>query len=86
MIYLFKAFDQIEKSHKLDFFPPKKKSIFLYACATCSDLPSNRSNMIKLTPFLDIIGKGREPVHHDAILQQDRYIQSLSPKIDPVTD
>ena len=37
---LFKAFSYIESSHKLDFFP-SKRSIFLYACETFSELLSN---------------------------------------------
>ena len=39
---LFKAFDLIKSSHKSDIFSPKRH-IFLYACAICSELPSNIS-------------------------------------------
>ena len=41
---LFKAFDSIESSHKSIFF--YEKSVFLHACATYSELPSNISTMI----------------------------------------
>ena len=37
---LFKAFDKIESSYKSDF-KQFNKSIFLHACATCYELPSN---------------------------------------------
>ena len=45
LFYIAQAFDQIEISHKSDFFSPKWP-IFLHACATCSELPSNISTMI----------------------------------------
>ena len=38
---LFKAFHNIERSHKSD----PKRPIFLHACATCYELPSNISTM-----------------------------------------
>ena len=43
--YLFKVFHQIESSNKLIFFSIVKRKIpiFLYACAICSELPSNVS-------------------------------------------
>ena len=45
LIYL-KAFDQIESSHQSDFL-----SIFLYDCAICSELPSNKSTFSLLPKF-----------------------------------
>ena len=42
---LLKAFDKIESSHKSHIFYPKGP-IFLHACATCSQLPSNLSTII----------------------------------------
>ena len=47
---LIKAFVYFERRHKLDLFSPKR-SIFLYAFATCSELPSNISNMIMNISF-----------------------------------
>ena len=47
---LFKAIDQIESSHKSEVFS-LKRLIFLHACATCSELPSNISTM----PSIDYI-------------------------------
>ena len=45
LCYLFcLGIDYIGSSHKSDFFPPKN-TIFLHACATCSELPSNVSIM-----------------------------------------
>ena len=41
---LLKAFDKIESGQKSDFFAPIRP-IFLHACATCSELPSNISSM-----------------------------------------
>ena len=43
---LFKAFDYIESSHK-------SGPIFLYACATCNELPSNISTMVLTKEYLD---------------------------------
>ena len=40
--YLFKAFDEIESSHKSDFLS-LKRPIFLHACAAFIDFPSNMS-------------------------------------------
>ena len=37
---LFNASDKIESSHKSNFLPQKR---LFYACATCSELPSNIS-------------------------------------------
>ena len=39
---LFEASGCFESSHKSDFFHPKKK---IPACATCSELPSNKSTL-----------------------------------------
>ena len=39
IIYLLKAFGYIERVVKSDFFF-RKRSLLLYMCATCSDLPS----------------------------------------------
>ena len=41
---LYKSFDKIKSSHKSEFFS-SKRLIFLYAGATCSELPSNISTM-----------------------------------------
>ena len=41
---LFKAFDWIENSDKLYFFSAKRP-IYLHACTTCSELPSEISTM-----------------------------------------
>ena len=41
---LFMAFDKIESGHKSDVFSPKRP-VFLHACATYSELPSNISTM-----------------------------------------
>ena len=38
---MFKVFDQIESSQNAD----SEKPIFLHACYTCSELPSNISTM-----------------------------------------
>mgnify|MGYP001405448715 CR=1 FL=1 len=38
---LFKAFDYIESSHKLDFFPTEK-TLFFFKHAQCSELPCLR--------------------------------------------
>ena len=43
---LFKAFASIENSRKSDSFFFFKKTNFLHARATCSELPSNRSTML----------------------------------------
>ena len=43
----FKEFDYIESSHKSDSFPPSIP-IFLNACATCSELPSNIMQLGKI--------------------------------------
>ena len=42
---LFKAIDYIKSCHKTDFSPPKCP-IFLHACATCSELPTNTNTMV----------------------------------------
>ena len=47
-LYLFKAFDWIESSHKADFFSPKRPT-FIYVCATCSELPSNMRTMVNIS-------------------------------------
>ena len=44
---IFKAFSQIESIHKSDILHPKKTH-FLHACATCSELPSSISTMASL--------------------------------------
>ena len=46
---LFKAFDLIESSHKSNFFAPKIHIFFLHANATCSELPSDISTMVRLS-------------------------------------
>ena len=51
----FKAFDNIESSHRLFFFS-QKRHVFLYACATCSELISNVSTMVQVVSRR----KGRE--------------------------
>ena len=50
---LFKASEQIESSHKLEFFT--KKPILLHACATCSELPSYISTMATRGERLKVI-------------------------------
>ena len=50
MLYdLFKAFDQIESSHKSEFFSPKRL-MFLNAFETFSELPSNISTRKEPSP------------------------------------
>ena len=44
-IDLFKAFDWIVSSQKLDIYYPERL-IFLHACATCSELPSNMNTKV----------------------------------------
>ena len=39
-VYVFKAFDYNEVSHKSDDFSPKRHN-FLHACVTCSELPNH---------------------------------------------
>ena len=41
---MFKAFDLIERRHELDYFF-QKRLVFLHACATCSEIPTNISTM-----------------------------------------
>ena len=54
---LFKAFVQIEKSHKLEFFV-RKKANFLHECSFCSELPSyvntvvNTVIIVETSPYL----------------------------------
>ena len=43
---LFKEFDKIDSSHKWEFFSSSKRPVFLNACATCFELPSNLSTMV----------------------------------------
>ena len=45
-----KAFDQIESSHKSDISFPKRH-IFLYACATCYELPLIVKTMTSLPQY-----------------------------------
>ena len=45
-------FDQIERSHRSDFFSPKRP-ILRHACATCSELPSNIGTMDRAEYSLD---------------------------------
>ena len=48
---LFKEFDKIKNSHISDFF--QKINIFIYECATYSELPSNiRTIGLPLEPYL----------------------------------
>ena len=50
---MFNAFHQIERSH-IECFNPKTH-MFVHACATCSDLPSNIGTMVS-TGTKDAIG------------------------------
>ena len=83
MLYvLFEAFAYLENNHKLDVFS-LERSMFLHACATCSELPSIYKYQVSIIPFTQIL-ICTKIVHLTAMQEENLNYREWQPDCTPV--